>query len=226
MRSLLLALALLGGTQAAEATMYLAAFNPETGETGLIYSSSGGHFWQTLVKGKGLAGAQNYGLCDEATPEEFLSQGLSAADVAKNIKAQCDAADYHAYRFLVVTSDGQIDYVIGRDGCSIPDCGARRGTNVVVTGGGLNTGVLDAAIVAYEAQPTNISFTCRMFRTLREIYSAGGEVKEFAGASVIVDSPAKSDVFNIRADTFSGGGEEDLLKRLDEQLLAAGENCN
>jgi hypothetical protein len=224
MRSILLTLALLGSARAG-ATMYVAAFNPQTGETGLIYSSSGGHFWQTLVKGKGLAGAQNYGLCDEATPEEFLNQGMTAADVVKNVKAQCDAADYHSYRFLVVTADGQIDYVIGRDGCSIPDCGARRGNNVVVTGGGLEKGVLDAAIAAYEAQDPKYSFTCRMFRTLREIYLAGGEEKEFMGASVIVDNPAKADIFNIRADIFGGGVEEDLLKRLDEQLVAAGENC-
>jgi uncharacterized Ntn-hydrolase superfamily protein len=155
-----------------------------------------------------------------------LSQGLSAPDVAREIKAQCDAVDYHQYRFLVVTSDGQIDYVIGRDGCSIPDCGARRAENVVVTGGGLKQGVLDAAILAYQNQPQTYSFTCRIFRTLKEIYAAGGEEKEFAGASVIVDGPGKSEVFNIRADTFSGGVEQDLLTKLDEQLLASGENCN
>ena len=45
------------------------------------------------------------------------------------------------------------------------------------------------------------------------------------GASVIIDNPAKPDVFNIRADIFGGGVEEDLLKRLDQQLVAAGENC-
>lgn len=225
MKALLLTLAMLGGTQAS-ATMYLAAFNPQTGETGLIYSSSGGHFWQTLVKGKGLAGAQNYGLCDEATPEEFLTAGQSAAEIAKNIKAQCDAADYHAYRFLVITANGEIDYVIGRDGCSIPDCGARRGDHVVVTGGGLKPGVLDAAILAYQSQADSYSFACRMFRTLREVYAAGGEEKDFAGASVIVDGPQRTDILNLRADTFSGGSQKDLLTKLDEQLLAKGENCN
>lgn len=225
MKALLLTLTLLGSTQAL-ATMYLAAYDPQTGETGLIYSSSGGHFWQTLVKGKGLAGAQNYGLCDEATPEEFLSAGQTASEIAKNIKAQCDAADYHTYRFLVITANGEIDYVIGREGCGIPDCGARRSNNVVVTGGGLKPGVLDAAILAYQSQADTYSFTCRLFRTLKEIYASGGEEKEFAGASLIVDNPAIADILNLRADTFSGGSQKDLLTKLDEQLLALGANCN
>jgi hypothetical protein len=121
----------------ASATLYLAAYDPATKAIGLIYSSSGGHFWQTKVKGKGLAGAQNYGLCEEATPQEFLAQGLSATEVANKIHEQCLAVKYYNYRFLVITADGQIDYVIGENGCSIPECGARRGQNVVVTGGGL-----------------------------------------------------------------------------------------
>ena len=58
----------------ASATLYLAAVEPKTGEIGLIYSSIGGNFWQHLIKGKGLAGEQNYGLCDEATPAAFWSK--------------------------------------------------------------------------------------------------------------------------------------------------------
>src|SRR5688572_14553564 len=105
---ILLSLAVFAYSAQAGATMYLAATNPSTGEIGMIYSSSGGNFWQTLVKGKGLAGAQNYGLCAEATPQDFLEKGLSAGVVVTKVKEQCDAVDYHAYRLLVVTTDGKI----------------------------------------------------------------------------------------------------------------------
>jgi uncharacterized Ntn-hydrolase superfamily protein len=208
------------------ATMYFAAYDPATGEIGLAYSSSGGHFWQTLVKDKGLAGAQNYGLCDEATPQEFLEQGLSAGEVARRVKEQCDAADYHSYRFLVVTADGKIDYVIGRDGCSIPDCGARRGANVVVTGGGLEEGVLDAAIQAYESLDLNLSFTCRLFNTLKQVYAAGGEFHEFQGASLTVNSPKEGRFQHFQSDIFGGGGQQDLLTDLGRQLKAQGHACS
>lgn len=209
----------------ASATMYLAAYDPVTKETGLIYSSSGGHFWQTKVKGKGLAGAQNYGLCDEATPEEFLEQGLSAPEIAKSVHEQCAAVKYYNYRFLVITSDGQIDYVIGENGCAIPDCGARRGNNVVVTGGGLEKGVLDAAIRAYESQPLTISFTCRLYNTLRQIYYSGGQTKDFMGASITVDNPGKARLLDVATDVFGGGTQQDLLKTLQKDLIANGENC-
>lgn len=222
---IVLSVGLLLFTQLASATMYFAAYEPSTGEIGLVYSSSGAHFWQTLVKGKGLAGAQNYGLCDSATPEEFLNQGLSATEIAHKIKEQCDAEDYYSYRFLVVTADGHIDYVIGRDGCSIPDCGARRGENFVITGGGLEAGVLDAAVNAYQSQPRDISFTCRLFRTLRELYKAGGEVKEFAGSSITVDGPGKAEIMHVQTDTFNGGGQLDMLTRLHDELKAKGEDC-
>lgn len=209
----------------AHGTMYFAAYEPSTGEIGLVYSSSGGHFWQTLVKDKGLAGAQNYGLCEEATPQEFLDQGLSAGEVARKVKEQCDAADYHTYRFLVITTDGQIDYVIGRDGCSIPDCGARRGANIVVTGGGLQAGVLDAAIQAFEAQDPRDSFTCRLYKTLRQVYAAGGEINEFKGASLTVDSPRTGVFQHFQTDIFNGGGQQDLLSDLETQLLERGHQC-
>jgi hypothetical protein len=208
------------------ATMYLAAYDPVTKETGLIYSSSGGHFWQTKVKGKGLAGAQNYGLCDEATPEEFLEQGLSASEVAKRVHDQCAAVKYYNYRFLVITSDGQIDYVIGENGCAIPDCGARRGNNVVVTGGGLEKGVLDAAIKAYESQPLNISFTCRLYNTLKQIYYSGGQTKDFMGASITVDHPGKAGLLDVATDVFNGGTQQNLLKTLNQDLKNLGENCS
>lgn len=210
----------------ASATLYLAAYDPATKAIGLIYSSSGGHFWQTKVKGKGLAGAQNYGLCEEATPREFLAQGLSATEVANKIHEQCLAVKYYNYRFLVITADGQIDYVIGENGCSIPECGARRGQNVVVTGGGLEKGVLDAAVKAYESQATNISFTCRLYNTLKQIYFAGGQEKDFMGASITVDNPENADLLDVATDVFGGGTQQNLLKTLDAQLKSHGEDCS
>ncbi len=221
-----LCLALSQFSCAAFATMYFAAFDRATGQTALVYSSSGGNFWQTLVKGKGLAGAQNYGLCKEATPRIFFEQGLSAPEVVARVKAQCDAADYHAYRFLAVTPDGNIDYVIGRDGCSIPDCGARRGENFVVTGGGLQPGVLDAAVAAYEAQDPKLTFTCRLYGTLTSLYASGGQINDFVGASITVDNPARPALLHVQTDIFDGGGQQDLLQNLKAQLLANGEACD
>lgn len=209
----------------AHATMYFAAYEPSTGEMGLVYSSSGGHFWQTLVKGKGLAGAQNYGLCEEATPEKFLNDGLSAPEVVRLVHDQCEKAGWESYRFLVITADGQIDYVIGKDGCSIPDCGARRGENVVVTGGGLQEGVLDAAIQAFHSQSKDQPFTCRLFRTLQQVYAAGGQLKQFMGASITVDHPGKSNLMHAQTDIFNGGGQQDLLNGLQTQLQNQGVNC-
>lgn len=224
MRALLLTVLLLSAASA-QATMYLAAFEPSTGEMGLIYSSSGGNFWQTLVKGKGLAGAQNYGLCDEATPEKFLNDGLSATEVVNRVHQQCEAVGWESYRFLVITADGKIDYVIGKDGCSIPTCGGLRAENVVATGGGLQEGVLEAAVQAFQSQSASQPFVCRLFHTLEQIYYSGGEIKEFKGASITVDHPGKANLLHVRSEIFNGGAQQNLLKNLETDLETQGVVC-
>lgn len=207
----------------ASATIYLAAFDPNTRAMGLAYSSSGAHFWQTLVRGKGLVGAQSYGLCEQATPQKFLEQGLTAKDVVGGIYQQCHAAGWENYRVLAVTSDGAIEWVFGAQGCSSenPVCGGMRGENFAVTGGGLHDGVLDAAVRAFESTDKRAPLACRLFKALQGVYAAGGELKEFRGASLTVDDPSLPALQDWRYE----GAKKDLLQNLDNQMKKSGVNC-
>ena len=208
---------------AAPATIYLAAFDPKTGEIGMAYSSSGAHFWQTIVKGKGMVGAQASGLCDEATPQDFLEAGWTARRVVDGIYKQCHDVGWESYRVLSITLDGSIEWAFGAEGCTANNevCGPRQSENFVVTGGGLEKDVLEAAVATFNKQDQDLPLACRLLNTLDGVYAAGGEKKEFAGASITIDDPKQMEVQN-----WSEIGKEDtLLPSLDNQMKQSGVIC-
>jgi uncharacterized Ntn-hydrolase superfamily protein len=199
------------------ATIYIAAYDPNTKSIGLAYSSSGANFWQTLVKGKGLVGAQASGLCREATPLEFLNQGLTASHVVRSIYDQCHAVGWEAYRVISVTTDGAIDWVFGANGCHAGNayCGGVKDKNIAVTGGGLSKDVLEKTLAAYQAIDPLLPLQCRLLKTLEAMYQAGGEIKEFKGASVTVDTPIQDKLLHWE----SRGSEATLLAGLKMDCL-------
>jgi len=206
------------------ATIYVAAYDANTKSIGLAYSSSGANFWQTYKKGLGLIGEQASGLCDEATPAKFLDAKLSAADIVKKLAAQCDAVDYYRYRLLAITTDGKIAPYIAAEGCHSGNvhCGKVEDKDFTVLGGGLVANVLEAARTAYFATDPNVPLACRLYRTLEAIYGAGGEIKDFRGASVTVDDPAIETLQHFEAR----GAEDSLLPDLRENLKLGGLVCN
>jgi hypothetical protein len=214
---------ILFATTSARATIYVAAYDPATHSIGIAYSSSGGHFWQTRVKGKGLIGAGAYGLCPSATPTEFLRDGDSASVIADKLNAQCREHHWEAFRLAIVTSDGAIETVIGKQGCTVenPECGARKTRDFAVVGGGLKKGVLDAAIEGWERLSPDSPLACRLYHALEAIYSTGGEKKDFIGASITVDDPARPDLQHWEAR----GAKPTLLRTLDNKMKREGVRC-
>ncbi|MCB0416831.1 MAG: DUF1028 domain-containing protein [Bdellovibrionales bacterium] len=207
----------------ARGTIYLAAQDPVTGSIGIAYSSSGGNFWQTRVKGRGLLGEQSYGLCRNATPKAFLEAGDSAETVADKVQAQCDAVGWDQYRLAVVTTDGKIAGLIAKQGCHAgnPDCGMRWGDNFLIIGGGLTDGVLDAGLAAYEKTNPDRPLHCRLLDTLKAVYAAGGEKKDFRGASVTVDDPNLTQLLHWEAR----GLETTLLPTLIDKIQTGDYKC-
>ncbi len=206
----------------AQATIYFTAYDPVSKQTALVYSSSGGNFWQTLVKGKGMVGAQASGLCENATPEEFLEQGFSAAEVTQKLAEQCDQVGWTPYRLSVITTDGLMSSFIAETGCHDGNifCGNKTTTHFSVTGGGLEDGVLDRAISTWESFP-KVSFICRLYLTLESIYQVGGEKKEFRGASIAIDDPNMAELIYWK----SMGEEKDLLPEIKKQMEDSGVHC-
>ncbi len=88
-------------------------------------------------------------------------------------------------------------------------------------GGGLQPNVLSAAREHYFALSPQLPLSCRLFSTLQAIYAAGGEKKEFKGASIAVDSPTSSklQVWEAR------GAEATLLSSLQTQMFTEGVTC-
>ncbi|MEZ4750628.1 MAG: DUF1028 domain-containing protein [Bdellovibrionota bacterium] len=207
----------------ARGTIYLAAHDPVTGSIGIAYSSSGGNFWQTRVKGRGLLGEQAYGLCRNATPKAFLEAGDSAETVAEKVQAQCDAVGWDQYRLAVVTTDGQIAGLIAKQGCHAgnPDCGLRWGDNFLIIGGGLTEGVLAAGLSAYENTDPDKPLHCRLLATLKAVYAAGGEKKDFRGASITVDDPKLTDLHHWEAR----GLEATLLATITNKIQTGDYKC-
>ena len=208
----------------ARATIYVAAYDPATRAIGYAYSSSGANFWQTKVKGKGLIGAQAYGLCSEATPEKWLREGLSAQGVADELTRQCRQAGWEKFRLVAITADGAIAGVIAKQGCHRQNevCGEIKSRDFIVIGGGLEANVLEAARDFNDALPSETSLPCRLYRTLREVYRAGGEKKDFRGASVTVDFPSRSKLMHWEAR----GAEGTLLETIHNQMHQEGHVCH
>ncbi|MCB0403910.1 MAG: DUF1028 domain-containing protein [Bdellovibrionales bacterium] len=207
----------------ARGTIYLAAHDPITGSIGIAYSSSGGNFWQTRIKGRGLLGEQAYGLCRNATPKAFLENGDSAELVAEKVQAQCDTVGWDQYRLAVVTTDGKLAGLIAKQGCHAgnPDCGMRWGDNFLIIGGGLTEGVLDAGLAAYENTNPDDPLHCRLLKTLQAVYAAGGEKKDFRGASITVDDPGLAELLHWEAR----GHEASLLSTLIDQIQTGSTTC-
>lgn len=208
-------------------TVYFTAFDKVSGTTALVYSSSGGNFWQTLVKGKGMIGAQSYGLCHEATPEIFLNQNLSAEQLIFELSTQCTQVNWHNYRLSVVTIDGQMSSHIASNGCHDGNvfCGSEKGEEFLITGGGLEEQTLKMTRDYYNSLPKKISFTCRLYKTLVKAYEVGGELKEFRGASITMDNPAWDNFFDIRHKRKWNEPENVLLENLSIQLKEKGFDC-
>lgn len=207
----------------ARATLYVAAYDEATRAIGLAYSSSGANFWQTRIKGKGMVAAQASGLCAEATPAAFLQQGLSAAAITAEIEKQCTAVDWHRYRLAAITVDAAIAGFIAAEGCTSTnqECGKLTDKHFLVMGGGLEAEVLEAARTHYFQLPAELSFACRLYSTLEAIYAAGGEKKEFKGASIAIDAPDSSRLLAWEAR----GPEANLLSSLQKQMSAEGVTC-
>lgn len=210
--------------QQARGTIYLVAHDPVTGSIGMAYSSSGGNFWQTRVKGRGLLGEQSYGLCQHATPATFLKAGDSAQLVADQLEAQCDAAHWDRYRLAVVTADGEIAGLIAKAGCHAGnhDCGMRWGDHFLIIGGGLSDGVLDAGLRAYARTDPDSPLYCRLLKTLEKVYQAGGEKKQFRGASLTVDDPTLTELLHWEAR----GAENTLLATLIHNMQLGEHQCD
>ncbi|MBI4405672.1 MAG: DUF1028 domain-containing protein [Deltaproteobacteria bacterium] len=204
------------------ATLYVAAYDPPTKAIGLAYSSSGGNFWQTRVKGKGLVGAQAYGLCAQATPDAFLRDGLSASLVAEQLQKQCHAIRWESYRLVVITSDGAIASVIAEQGCTSDnqECGELKELDFLIIGGGLVEGVLGKGQQAYLKTDAE-SLGCRLLQTLWAVYRAGGEKKDFRGASITIDDPSHLSLIHWEAR----GPEQQLLPDLQQQMKMGGDSC-
>jgi len=206
------------------ATIYLAAHDPLTNEIGLAYSSSGANFWQIKVKEKGLLGEQSYGLCQNATPKRFLEQGFSASLIAEKLSQQCDQVDWHRYRLVIITTDGDINGTIAKQGCHSGNtvCGKKWGDQFLIIGGGLETGVLEAGLKSYETQDPDQPLVCRLFKALGSVYEAGGEKKAFRGASLTIDHPDQEKLLYVAARGF----ENKLLSNLKAQLKKGGIACD
>jgi hypothetical protein len=207
----------------AQATVYVTAYDPVTGSIALVYSSSGGSFWQHRIKGKGLIGEQASGLCSEATPEVFLEQGLTASQIATSLYEQCHSVGYESYRLSIITPGGEMASVIAAGGCHSGnhECGQLKDENFMIVGGGLEPGVLEAARDEYLAAPPDTSFACRLYQTMAAIYISGGEKKDFRGASIAIDNPAEAELRYWSAS----GSEAGLLSGVRAEMAADGFDC-
>src|SRR3712207_1986027 len=79
----------------AKATLYVVAYDKETGAMGLAVTSSGPPYFdnKTFHRSKfeqGIVAAGGLGFCRKSTPMEFLEAGLTASEIAKKIAEQCD----------------------------------------------------------------------------------------------------------------------------------------
>jgi hypothetical protein len=136
---------------------------------------------------------------------------------------QCAAEGYDSFRLAIVTRDGATTTVIAKGGCHVenPECGERRARDFGVVGGGLERGVLEAAEAKFASLPAEEPLACRLFKTLKAIYAAGGEHKSFRGASVTVDDPSLSKLLHWEAR----GKEKDLLEGLRKGMSKGGMVC-
>ena len=210
-------------TSIAHATVYFTAYDPKSGAIALVYSSSGGNFWQTLVKSKGLIGAQASGLCGTATPEIFLEEGLSAEAIGQQLKSQCDQENFQAYRLSIITTDGKMSSVIAEAGCHSGNinCGTKKTKDFMITGGGLEEGVLEKATSFWETLLPQLPFKCKLLFTLKWIYLVGGEKHDFAGASITIDDPRMDNL----VDWQGRGAEATLIPQISDLMKKDGYNC-
>lgn len=198
-------------------TIYISAYDPVTKTIGQAYSSSGGNFWQHYVKNKGMIGEQASGLrgCTRATPRKLLEEGKTATEIGKILQEQCGS--YTQYRLSINTIDGDISSVIAARGCHSQNqiCGNRNTTHFSVTGGGLRSGILEAALEKWKKLDPKLNLICRLYLVMKEIYDKGGEIKPFKGASIAVDSLTMDKMFFVRA---TGPNNDAILRKITEQL--------
>lgn len=208
----------------AQATIYFAVYDDSTKTMGMAYLSSGGKGafdprWEAHVRGMGMVGTGGDGLCSAVQKKDFnvpmlLKKGLTANQVALQIAGKCDGIQPY-YRTVTVTSNGDVFSYMGPKGCMVGECGNRQNGKVAVIGGGLSPGVVDGTFEYL----TSITMTtkplrCILLDALTQIYTLGGEVKEFKTAALSYDDP-KELTDRIWEVT---GREKDLLKKLKAKM--------
>lgn len=128
-----------------------------------------------------------------------------------------------------VTSDSTLSSVIAKEGChrSNRNCGERISKNFIITAGGLLRGVHDQAKAFYESiEHLDIPLECKLYKTLKTIYSKGGEKLEFNGAAIIVDSLDRKEISKFKISKPRNQRESFMLKHLRDQMAVRGLKCD
>lgn len=215
-----------------KATIYLAAYDKNSKAWGLAYSSSGPGFRINMLKDKGIIGFGSYGKCrhlENKDVHELFKRNLNAKELTAAIYGECRLYAWEKFRMTAVTSDSTLSSFIAKEGChrSNRHCGERISKNFIITAGGLMRGVHDKANSFYKSiEHIDIPLECKLHKTLKVVYSNGGEKLEFNGAAIIVDSLKRKEISNFRISRPKNQRETFLLKHLKDQMSVKGLRCD
>eukprot|EP01080_Neovahlkampfia_damariscottae_P002217 gene2217-2391_t len=206
---------------AIEETLYIAAWDKDTKTLGQAYSSSGGNFWQTYIKNKGMIGEAASGLrgCRGINTTQLLNTKMNATQITQVIREKCGS--WTSYRLTINTFSGKGDLVgyIAARGCHSgnQNCGMKKSKRFVIMGGGLRPGVLEAGEKKWKELDQKKSLKCRLYETLAEVYRVGGEKVPFKGASIATDSKKEDKLFFVKAHDRTRGNNF-LLSEITKQM--------
>lgn len=232
MKNLLISLSLLLYSFQSYATIWITLSDPLSNKIGVIGASSGyiGDY-RTMVsvdnKAIAVVGSWYLGRRQAHLFEVLSDPNLSATQMAQ-VFSDLINRDRHKRRVSLVTSKFQNASEPGR-GCHTGNnyCGKYEEESFSITGGGLISEevIMKAKMALQSERVKKLPFECQLYRGMKAIFEAGGEIKLFNRLALQVDDISLTND-SKRYLFFRKGDENSLLSLLHDHLSSKAISCN